>query len=62
MRLYKERCKMQRRGFCDTAYITKDKQERGCCFGYRDSASDEILDQCKNCLDYIQNVDEEETL
>lgn len=53
---------MQRRGFCDTDYITKDGRERGCCFGYQDSASDEILDQCKACADYVQNVNEEETL
>lgn len=62
MRIYKERCKMQRRGFCDTEYITKDGQERGVCYGYRDRANDEILDQCKKCLDFVQNVGEEERL
>lgn len=62
MRMYKERCKMQRRGFCDTEYITKDGQERGACYGYRDRANDEILDQCKNCLDFVWNVGEEERL
>ena len=62
MRMYKERCKMQRRGFCDTEYITKDGQERGACYGYRDRANDEILDQCRNCLDFVWNVGEEERL
>ena len=62
MRLYKVKCKMQRRGICDTEYITKDGQERGGCFGYKDMANDEILDQCKACADYVQNVYEEETL
>ncbi len=62
MRLYKERCKMQIRGICDTEYITKDGQERGSCFGYKDSANDEILDQCKACADYYMNVGEEERL
>ena len=58
-RLYKDHCKFYQRGFTFCNYTMANGQERGACYGYTYKMTDEPLKECKSCLDFAPNTDEE---